>query len=187
MVRRIVAVVAVAFVLSGCTHVHRIDPVASASELDDLNRALQRRRVSVELVSRYPWGLGEKLVAEGVCVAADSTSLTLLLEPADFSALWGVRSYGVKRDTTLSTSAISRMTTTNRFRGTLDGGLLGLGIGVTLGALVGGALAVSDPWFGPVEEAAAAVGLLFGIIGTGVGLVTGAIAGSREVYDFVER
>ena len=37
------------------------------------------------------------------------------------------------------------------------------------------------------EEAAAACGLLFGIIGTGVGLVTGAIAGSREVYDFVTR
>ena len=184
MVRRIVAVVAVAFVLSGCTHVRRIDPVASASELDDLNRALQRRRVSVELVSRYPWGLGEKLVAEGVCVAADSTSLTLLLEPADFSALWGVRSYGVKRDTTLSTSAISRMTTTNRFRGALDGTLLGLGIGVVFGALL--FAGIDEPSLEP-GEAAAIGSVVLGIIGTGIGLVTGTIVGSRDAYDFVDR
>jgi outer membrane murein-binding lipoprotein Lpp len=187
MASRIVAAVAVASVLSGCAHVHRIDPVASGSDLEDLNRAVQRRQVSVELVSSVPHRAGVTLRAEGVRVGADSTSLTLLLEPSEVSALWGEPSYGANRDSTLSTSAISRVTTRNRLRGAFDGVLVGLGVGVALGAVVGAVLATSDPWFGPVEEAIPASGLFFGIVGTGVGLVTGAIVGSREAYDFVDR
>jgi hypothetical protein len=187
MVRRIVAVVAVASVLSGCAHVHRIDPVASGSELDELNRALQRKRVSVELVSSVPHRLGGKLFAESVHVAADSTSLTLLREPGDVEALWSRPSYGVKRDTTLSTSAISRMTITNIFRGALDGALIGLGIGGTGGAVWGAATGES-PDLGPpsASKGAAFNGVVFGMLGLVVGLVCGVVVGSKDVYDFTE-
>jgi hypothetical protein len=187
MGRRLVAVVAVASILSGCAHVHRIDPVASGPELDELNRALQGKRISVELVSKVSHGLGVKLNAESVRVAADSTSLTLLREPSDVEALWGKPGYGVKRDTTLSTSAISRMTITNRLRGALDGALIGLGIGGTGGALWGAATGES-PDLGPpsASKGAAFNGVLFGVLGLVVGLVRGVVVGSSDVYDFTE-
>ncbi len=187
MGRRLVAFVAVASVLSGCAHVHRIDPVASGPELDELNRGLQRREVSVELVSSVPYRPGVKLRAESVRVAADSTSMTLLREPSDVEALWGKPRYGVKRDTTLSTSAIIRVTISNRFRGALDGALIGLGIGGTGGALWGAATGES-PDLGPpsASKGAAFNGVLFGVLGLVVGLVYGVVAGSSDVYDFTE-
>ena len=184
MARKIVAVVAVASLLSGCTHVHRIDPVASGPELDDLNRALQRRRVSVEAVGSVPHRRHVKLRAEGVRVAADSTSLIVLREPSEISGLWGEPRYGVKRDTTLSTSAIRRMTATTRLQGAVDGAVVGLGMGVALGAILG---ATGPKGLLTTGEAAAAGGLILGALAAGVGLVVGATVGSREVYDFVDR
>jgi hypothetical protein len=183
MVRRIVAVIAVSSVLLGCAHVHRIDPIASVSDRGHLNTAVQHRRVSVELVGSYPWRPDEKLNAENVRVAADSTSLTLLLEPSEMSALWGEPSHGAKRDTILSTLAITRMTTKSRLRGVLDGSLLGLVIGAVGGAIL--FAAIDDPV--PVEDRAVIGGVVFGVIGTGVGLVLGAVVGSRDVYDLAER
>ncbi len=187
MARKIVAAVAVASVLSGCAHVQRIDPVASGPELDDLNRALQGQRVSVELVSKVPHRLGVTLSAESVRVAADSTFLILLCEPSDASALWGEPSYGVKRDTTLSTSAISRVTATSRLRGALEGALVGLGIGGAGGALWGAATGQS-PDLGPPSagKGAAFNGVFFGVLGLIVGLVYGVVVGSKDVYDFTE-
>jgi hypothetical protein len=181
--RRIVAAVAVASVLSGCAHVHRIDPALAGPELGELNRALERRRASVEVLHSVPHRLPVKLRAERVRVAADSTHLTLLLEPGDIEAMWGEPAYGVRRDTTLCTSTITRVTTTNRLRGTLDGTLLGLGIGLAFGAVLGSL--IDDPW--PAETRAMIGGLFFGMVGTGAGLATGAIVGSREVYVFVSR
>jgi hypothetical protein len=83
MARRIVAAVALLTVLSGCAHVHRIDLVRSESDLQDLNRAVRHRRVSVQVAHRVPHRLPMTLRAESVRAAADSTSLTLLLEPGD--------------------------------------------------------------------------------------------------------
>ena len=181
MGRRIVALLTVMSVLSGCTHIHRIDPVGSESDLQDLNRALQRRSVSVELPHRAPHGLPVTVRAERVHVDADSTSLTLLLDPGDMLALWGDPSYVTKRDTTLSTSAIIRMTTTNRFRGALDGTLKGLGIGVAFGALFG--LVIGDPSLS-TEETVAMGAIAFGAIGIGTGLAVGAMVGATHTFEF---
>ena len=182
--KRIIVVVTAACFLCGCSHVHRVDPVGSARERDDLNRVVRDRQVSVELSERTQNGLGPRLAAESVRVGVESTSLSLLLEPGDVSALWGEPSYAASRDITLSTSTIRRMTIRSRTRGVLDGAVLGLVAGASLGALLGAAL--SDPWFG--RSGTAAIGAqVFGIAGTGVGLVTGAILGSRETYEFPER
>jgi hypothetical protein len=189
MGRRLVALVAVASVLSGCAHVHRIDPAASGPELDDLNRHLQHREVSVELVSSAAYRPGVSLRAESVRVAADSTSLSLLHEPGDISALLelGEAKYSARRDITLGTSAIGRVSTRNRFRGALDGALIGLGIGGTGGALWGAATGES-PYLGPPSAAKGAAfnGVVFGVLGLAVGLVYGAILGSRDVYALTE-
>ena len=72
--RRFVALVAVASLLSGCAHVRRINP-SSATELDDLNRRLHSREASIELVTEVTYREGAKLRAERVRVRADSTSL----------------------------------------------------------------------------------------------------------------
>ena len=167
MARRIVAAVAIASVLSGCAHVHRIDPVASEPQLDDLNRALQGQRVSVELVGsvREPnavFSSGWGLLAEMVHVAADSTSLTLLR--------------GAKRDTTLSTSAISSITITHRLRG----GLYGLGAGFAVGGAIGGIMV----WRVEGAEYALLGIVALGVLGSVAGLIYGTIAGANDVYDF---
>jgi len=124
---RIIAAVALALTLFGCSHVHRVDPAASGPELDDLNRTLEDRRVSVETAAGVSRGAGAVLRAERVRVAPDSTFMTLLLEPRDVEALVSEPVYWARRDTVLSTSAIGRMTTTNRFRGVLDGAVVGIG------------------------------------------------------------
>jgi hypothetical protein len=189
MGRRLVALVAVASVLSGCAHVHQIDPAASGAVLDDLNRHLQHREVSVELVSSAPYRAGASLRAENVRVAADSTSLSLLHGRDDVSALLylGAPKYSARRDITLRTSAISRVSARNRFRGALDGALIGLGIAGTGGVLWGAATGQS-PDLGPPSAAKGAAfnGVFFGVLGLAVGLVCGAIFGSRDVYAFAE-
>jgi hypothetical protein len=122
--------------------------------------------------------------AESVSVAADSTSLTLLLEPGEVSALWGEPRFGVMRDTTLSTSAIGRMSTRSRFRGALDGALVGLGAGVALSVLL--SAASDDDWYAH-EEMTALGGLVLGIVGGGIGAALGVVIGSSEIYVFVHR
>ena len=114
----------------------------------------------------------------------DSTFLTILLEPGEVSALWGEPEYGARRDAALGTSTVLRMTTTNRFRGALDGSLLGLGAGGAVGAVVG--LVMEDDWL-PLEARATIGTLFFGGLGTGVGLVAGSLMSSREVYEFAGR
>jgi hypothetical protein len=47
--RRVVPLVVSMLVLTGCAPVHRINPVDSGRECDDLNRALHGRRATVEL------------------------------------------------------------------------------------------------------------------------------------------
>ena len=169
MVRRVVAAIAVGAVLSGCAHVHRIDPVASTPQRESLNLALQGRRVSMELVSTEQRPFGATLRAERVRVAADSTSLTLLR--------------GAKRDSTLSTSAISSITITSRLRGALHGLGLGFAVGATIGAVIGVGEAGEGNDFSTGESVGFGV-VVLGILGSAPGLVIGAIVGAREVYDF---
>jgi len=185
MANRIIVVLAVVIALSGCAYVHRIDPVASGTDLEDLNRALSGRRVSVELMGSVANRHGATLHAESVLVAADSTSMTLLREPSDIEALWGEPSYGVRRDTTLSTSAIHRLSITRPGPGVVRGLRRGFLIGATVGAVVG---AVS--FKGPdliLDSRAVSAGFgaaILGVTGAGVGSIVGAIVGGPEVYDF---
>jgi hypothetical protein len=183
MIRRAVAALAAVSILSGCAHIHQVDPVASESDREDLNRAVRDRLVSVEVPHGVPHRRPVSMRAESVRVGADSTSLTLLLEPGDISALWGEPEYGARRDTTLWTSAITRMTTTNRFRGALDGTLLGLGMGAAFGVVMG--LAADDWW--PAEARVTVGAIIFGTIGTGAGLVVGAMVGARDTFEFADR
>ena len=180
MARRILTLVAIASIFSGCAHVHRVDPTLPQAELDCLNRAIQNRRVSVELAGGTPSRAPARLRAEGVHVAADSTALTLLREPSEVEALWGEPRYAVRQDTVLNTLAIARLSTTSRSRGALDGTLLGLGIGVAIGALLG--LRMDDP--APADARAVYGGFFCGVLGTGIGLVVGIGSGSTHVFDF---
>jgi len=177
MEARGIAAVALMLAVCGCSHVHRVDPAAGGSELDNLNRAVRYRRVSVERVTGVSGVASAVLRAERVRVAPDTTFMRLLLNPREVEALRGVPVHEARRDTVLSTSAISRMTVTNRLLGAINGALLGLGIGAALGYLSGSDS--DDPWSGPGVYA---VG--FGLVGAGVGMVSGAMIGLRDVYEF---
>jgi len=179
MVRRLVAIITAASVLHGCAAVQRpFDPIASESGLEDLNRVLRGRSVMIELFHSVEYQRGRGFRAENVRVGEDSTSFTLLR--------------GAKRDSTLSTSAIDRITITRRLRGAFSGALVGFGAGFAAGAVLGAASyePSGDDWgVGPGSSGGAAVwgGVFMGIIGSGVGLIIGAVAGHEEVYDFVYR
>ena len=162
----------------GCSHVHVADPVRSEEDLRAVNDAVRGRRTLVEVRPSGVVGRGRALVAEGVRVGAETTGLTLLLEPVKATALWGTRAYGARRDTTLSTSSISRITFTNRVRGAIDGIFVGSAIGAAFGAIVAG----NDPWI-PRDVG----GFVFGVIGCGLGATTGLMRGSTETFDFIER
>ena len=187
--RRFVALVAVASVLSGCAHVHRVNP-ASATELDDLNRHLHNRETSIELISDATYREGVKLRAERVRVQADSTSLFLLRERGDVLALaeLGLSKYSSESEVALGTSEVDRVSTRNRPRGAFDGALIGLMIGGTGGAIWGAATGES-PSLGPPSATEGAIfnGLLFGFLGLVAGTVFGGIVGSIDVYDLVDQ
>jgi uncharacterized protein YcfJ len=123
MSKRIVAIVAVASVLCGCAHVHPAGPVVPGPPLDDLNRALRNRELTVEL-STSTTGLK----AESVSVMPDSISMTLCS--------------GARRDTTVSAREVRTITATSHARGAVDGALLGFAVGGARGAAVGGVVGV---------------------------------------------
>ena len=187
MMRRAVALVASALILSGCAPVHRINPVVSEREREDLNRTLQGRRVSVELAGSMSHEPGVKLRAESVCVAADSTSMTLLREPADITALIGEPAYRVRRDTTLSTCAIRTVSFRSSWPGATQGLLRGFLTGAAAGAVLGVAtFRGADLITGSRIEAAGLGAAVVGLAGAGVGLIGGLIRGGTEVYEFAE-
>jgi hypothetical protein len=154
------------------------DPVGSGEDLEAVNEAVRGRRTQVDVRPSRLAGRGRVVVAEGVRVGAETTGLTLLLEPVKANALWGTHTYGARRDTTLSTSAISRITFTSRVRGAIDGIFVGSAIGAAFGAIVAG----NDPWI-PRDVG----GFVFGVIGCSLGATTGLMRGSRETFEFVER
>ena len=180
MIKAIVVLCAITAITCGCSHVHPVNPVTSGTDLDELNRAVRSKRVSVDLgvSARHPFGA--TFVVEGVRVAADTTLLTLLLEPSDITALFGNPQYSSRRDTVFVTSEINRVIASSKLRGTIDGVVLGLGFGAVAGALLG--WVNGDSWFGPAEYA-----LGVGILGGGIGAVTGAVLGSNEIYEFEHR
>jgi len=178
--RRMIALVAIACILSGCAHTHRVDLAGPEPDLEDVNRVVRGRRASVELVGVSRNGLPRRLPAEGITVGGESTSLTLLSEPQEVQALWGEPSYAARKDTTIGTASIARLSITSRPRGALDGGLLGLALGIAGGALLG--LRIDDP---ASDFARASLGGFFGaIFGTGIGLAFGIGLGSTHVFEF---
>jgi len=183
MAIRRIAAVALALTLASCTHVHPIDPAAPGPELEGLNRTLKHRRVSIETFTGVSHRAGAAFPAERVRVAPDSTLMTLLLEPRRAEALFSVPYYAARRDTVLSTSVVSRMTVTNRFRGALDGFVVGLGVGALCGTVYHGV----DGLTGGTWGSTGAYALLFGMLGSIVGSASGVVGGSHEVYDFAGR
>ena len=121
-----------------------------------------------------------ELPAEGITVGADSTLLTSLRRPGDVYALWGEPVYAARKDTILNTSAIARLSITSRPRGALEGGLLGLVLGVSAGALLGLTIDESVSKF----DRASFGGFFGAIFGTGIGLAFGAGTGSTHVFEF---
>jgi hypothetical protein len=106
--------------------------------------------------------------------------MTLFLQPRQAEALFSIPYYGARRDTVVGTSVISRMTVVSRFRGILDGFVVGLGVGAAFGTVYRVWDEVSGgTWGSPGEYA-----LLFGMLGSIVGTATGVVRGSHEVYDF---
>ena len=175
---KLVLVCALFFAVFGCSHVHVVNPVGSQEDLRAVNDAVRGRRTSVEVRPSRLAGRGRVLVAEGVRVGAETTGLTLLLEPVEVNALWGKNAYSAWRDTTISTQSVNRVTFANRGRGAIDGIFVGSAIGAAFGAIVAG----NDPWV-PRDLGA----VVFGAIGCGLGATTGLMRGSKETFDFVER
>jgi hypothetical protein len=183
--RRIVAMIAIALVLFGCAPVHRVNPVGSASDRDDVNRALQGRRASIELATSVPPRPSVVLRGESVRVEADSTRMTVLRRPSEITALIGEPTYGARRDTTLSTRDMARVSVRRRWSGAVLGHLRGLLVGASAGAVLGFvSYGEPDLIVGSRADAAGIGAVLLGVVGAGVGLVGGSIWGATEVYDF---
>jgi hypothetical protein len=184
-VKRITAVVSIALILFGCAPVHRVNPIASELEREDLNRTLHGRRVSVDLVPSSPYGSTVTLRAEGIRVAADSTRMTVLRQPSNADAVFVEPTYGVRRDTTLGTHSVGRIRVRTRWPGALVGLLRGLLVGAASGAFIG---AVSyegpDLLFGSPVESAGFGAALLGTAGAGIGLIGGLLWGVTETYEF---
>jgi len=177
--KRVMAVLAAATMLSGCTHVHPSDPTAPGLRLEDLNQSLEGRTVSVTLLDGTEFG------AASVVVRVDTTSLVPQGEPS-----WKPPTRAAL-GRAFPTSEVESLTVTQRGRGAFEGGMLGLLIGAVAGAVVGAAS--YEPSSGDFEsgpgssgEAAVGYGLIFGVVGAGVGLVAGASVGSSDVYDLTE-
>ena len=177
MVRRVLTLVGVACVLSGCAHVHRIDPASSDADREELNQTLEGRQARVELRASQRHPFGAALVAENVRVGVDSTLLTVLRDPGDITSVLGRPRYAAGQDTTLMTSAILRISTHSGLRGIRDGAFVGALAGAAFGAILGAF--ANDSWFGPGEYA-----LGFGVLGVGVGSLIGGVRGSTEIHEF---
>ena len=183
--KRITATATIALVLLGCAPIHRVNPVASEDQREDLNRALSDRRVSVELTSSSPYSGAVTLRAERVRVGADSTRMTVLREPSNPDAVLAEPTYGVRRDTTLSTHDLGRIHVRTRWPGMFTASLRGLLVGAAFGAVIG---AVSyegpDLILGSPVQAAGFGAALLGVVGAGVGLIGGLVWGVTETYEF---
>jgi len=164
--------------LCGCTRVHPAEPATADCTFEDVNQALHGRTVRVQLAS------GDDFYAENVRVTPSATTLTVLFHGDPMK--WPPPS-PARRDTTLETSAIRRLTVPGTHGGSNAGRGLryGLLIGAAVGALVGAA--AYQPGTGdPSREALAVTMGVIGSLACGVvGFALGSIAGTDEVYDFV--
>ena len=169
-VGRIIAALSTALILAGCTHAHRAGPLAAGVDLDDMNAKLAGRLVLLKLAD------GTELHAHNVRVSADSVFMQpQMLREADWWLAPG---------RALPVSGVRSLEVTGRGRGSLDGALLGLGIGAVGGAAIGAA--VFEPSSGGLStmgEAAFVGGIILGVLGTCLGFLVGASRGSTDVYD----
>jgi hypothetical protein len=113
--------------------------------------------------------------------------MTLLREPGDVSALMGEPVYRVKRDTTVSTTAIRTVSVRRSWPGAIQGLARGFLVGGITGAVFGFAA-----YEGPdliIDSAVSSAGIgaaVLGLAGSGVGFIGGLIWGAEEVYEFIQ-
>ena len=172
MVNRFVAVFAAVTLLAGCARVHPCDPSAATTNLEEINRELAGRTVVLTMAD------GSRVGAWNVSLSADSL----------FMAPKRLRRFGSPKRgfmvSALPTSVVHTVTVRgkSKWRGAVDGALVGLGVGVILGTAWG--LAAHEPGNLLSEgESASMGGVLLGVIGSGVGAVFGFGIGSTDAFD----
>jgi hypothetical protein len=167
---RVVAIVCVAALLSGCgfRHLHMVDPVSSPSDRDEINRALAGTSVRMTLAD------GSTESGVFMSVGADSTMLA--------------HAEDVTTRIVVPTVSVRSMTLVRRGIGAAKG----LGCGAAAGAVAFGAtclvLGLAGP--DPVEDPTLAKTVLLIVVGAAalaalpLGLLFGAAAGDEQIYIF---
>ncbi|MCK4410473.1 MAG: hypothetical protein KAW67_10320 [Candidatus Eisenbacteria sp.] len=165
---RLVTVVVLVSLLTGCATVREVDLDSSGSGLDEINAAAKRKQISVELIS------GGTRSGLKLDVGPDTTCWT----EGDTSWL----RQGDEDRVCVPTSDVRKITVHKRLNGCLLGGGIGLGAGLAATAAACFAIAM-DPSVDGSDMGLAAIYL--GIIGGGVGSVVGAVVGvsrGEDVY-----
>jgi hypothetical protein len=170
MLRGLLAVALVSLALVGCAHIHPADPRTSETDLERMNSDLAGRMVLLRLSD------GSELVAQDVRVAADSVHLRRRTVPLVSSPGW------TRAVAALPIADVRAIEVTRRGRGALEGGLMGLGVGVLLGVPIGGS------WYREgvppsLGESMVVGSVIFGVLGGASGVALGVGIGSTDVYD----
>jgi len=177
--RKVVAVVMSTLMLAGCTHVHPCNPSAPTVDLEEVNRSLVDRQVTVTLLD------GTWTRADSAVIEQDSTFLTPMGRPSWLDAQ--PRVIGSALDTSeIRTIAVRQ----HGWREALRWSLWGLGLGAALGLVLGRSIDEGiggQPVTADERSMNGMIGaIMFGLGGATVGAIGGVAIGSREVYDFTQ-
>ena len=163
---RLVAVVVLVSLLTGCAAVREVDLDVGGSRLAEVNAAAKGKSASVELVSgKTHSGLKFDLGPDTTCWTEGGR--------------WWMRG-GDEERVCVPTSEVHKITVHRRLKGCFQGG--GIGVGTGLAAAVAACFAMAPGLEG--NDMGGILAVYLGAIGVGLGTVVGTVVGVARGKDF---